>query len=67
MNERILRAVRDSTAIQYQRGNLTRFMRGYTQGQLDMLAVYADVPRWILQGIENEIMFICQRANEAGQ
>lgn len=65
--EHIARDIRNYAAHLYQSGDFSRFARGQAQGQMTIVGVYMSFPKWIRQGIENELDFFCERAIEQGQ
>lgn len=65
--ERLARSIRQDAARHFQNGALGSFARGQIQGQATIVYVYMEMPKWIKQGIENEIDYYCRSAIERGQ
>lgn len=65
--EEIARTVRGIARRLYAEGRFSLFARGMVHGQLTMFRIYMRPQFWILQGIENEIAYLCRRACEEQQ
>jgi hypothetical protein len=65
--ERIARRALSCVRNQFNAGQLSSFARGMAQGRMNL--VYTNLPLDLvaLQGIDNEINYLCRRACRSGQ
>lgn len=65
--EGMARTVRGVASRQFNDGTFTRYCRGMVQGKLTLIMCHLRTRPWVLQGIANEIDYLCRRACEEGQ